>query len=647
MVKPEKWWWGVLPLLLLTIIAFQYRESTISSDIAQRVDGEAKALGLTATVSGRDVTLAGTKFDADKVKAAVAKIQGIYGVRKVNDITREPPVASPYVWQASRRDGTVQLTGNLTDPSHQDALLDTAKQTFAGEEIKNEFTFAGGAPNGFKEATTAVLSVLPLMKEGEFSLSDTALSVAGIVKNDAVKQQVEAALKNLPAGFTLDKTDISVLPPFQFAVSGKAGQISETGADPSIGNTPDEFAAARETLLKAAALMHEADVSVSGQTVDITGKVKHDDAKAAVLTELKNLPAGFKTGAVNIDTLPPFKYSIAKKAGAVSESGDGPEAGNTPDGFADVKPLLLKALEPMHEAALAINGQTVTLTGTVINDAVKQQVLAGLKDLPAGFKTGDVKVSTLPPFKYSIVKKGGAVSESGDGPDAGNTPDGFADVKPLLLKALEPMHEAALAINGQTVALTGTVINDAVKQQVLAGLKDLPAGFKTGDMKVSTLPPCKYSIVKKGGAVSESGDGPEAGNTPDGFADVKPLLLKVVGLMHEARLAVTGQAIALSGTVNNDAVKEEVLAGLKNLPAGFKTGDVKIDALPPFKYSVSKKGEAIRQAGGNADDANAPEGFADIKAALLKAVGLMSDADLTMTDKAVTLTGTVKNAAVM
>jgi len=115
----NKWWPGVIPLVILWAIAAWTGTAPLESDLAGESNAALKdtVLDKTAiTVAGRDITLSADAFSEDGRRSAVASVQAVPGARLVNDETHLVPEAKPFVWSAERDVARVTLGGSAPLP---------------------------------------------------------------------------------------------------------------------------------------------------------------------------------------------------------------------------------------------------------------------------------------------------------------------------------------------------------------------------------------------------------------------------------------------------------------------------------------------------------------------------------------------------
>ena len=234
----SKWWPGTIPLAVLWALAAWTGMSPLETELAGRSTTALKDVLLDKSrisVSGRDVTLAADAFSEDGRHNAVAAIEAVPGVRLVEDETRLIPEANPFVWSAERDVVRVTLSGSSPLPASKGKLLEAARADLGGVEVVDQTNLARGAPPSFDEAALLLLAQVPKLKDGKITMSDGKISLSGMARDLGGREAIAAALKNLPAGFSVAANDIKA-PPYIFQAYKDPVALTLT----LTGNVPDE-----------------------------------------------------------------------------------------------------------------------------------------------------------------------------------------------------------------------------------------------------------------------------------------------------------------------------------------------------------------------------------------------------------------------
>ncbi|MGP8119290.1 MAG: OmpA family protein [Xanthobacteraceae bacterium] len=214
----NKWWPGLIPLAVLWGVAAWTGTAPLENDLAGRAGAALKDSVLAQTrlsVAGRDVTLAADAFSEEGRQDALARVGGVAGVRLVNDETRLVPEARPFVWTAERDVARIALGGNAPLPAVKAKLLDAARARVAGVEVTDQMGLARGAPAQFDAAALLLIDQIARLKDGKITLTDSSVRLVGMARELGGREAIAAALKNLPAGYTVADNAIKA-PPYIF-----------------------------------------------------------------------------------------------------------------------------------------------------------------------------------------------------------------------------------------------------------------------------------------------------------------------------------------------------------------------------------------------------------------------------------------------
>ncbi len=214
----RKWWPGLIPLVLLWIAAIWTGTAPLEADLAARSTRALKDTVLDKTrivVFGRDVKLAANAFSEEGRRSAVAQVEAVTGVRLVNDDTSLIPEAKPFAWSIERDVVRVTLSGNTPLPAIKAKLMEAARASLRGTEISDRMTMARGAPPRFDNAALLLIDQVGKLKDGKITLSDTSVSLTGMAREIGSREAIQAALRNLPEGFSVKENAIKA-PPYVF-----------------------------------------------------------------------------------------------------------------------------------------------------------------------------------------------------------------------------------------------------------------------------------------------------------------------------------------------------------------------------------------------------------------------------------------------
>lgn len=324
----SKWWPGVVLLVIFWGFAAWTNTVPMESDLASRSAAAIKGAVLdkaAITVEGRDVTFAADGFSEHGRKAAVAAVEAVPGVRRVNDQTRLVPEAKPFVWSAQRDVAKVTLGGDAPLPASKAKLLQAAHADLGGIEIADQMNFARGAPAGFEDAALLLLGQLSKLKDGKLALSGTGVTLSGMARDLGGREAIATALSGLPQGFSITANDIQA-PPYIFQANKDpvASTLTLSGYVPdnnvrsaivqaatrkffdekvvdklklSVG-APSGFAAALIPALGALSRLSTGTLVTSDREVKLSGDALYDAAAAQIRANLaKAFPKDWRAKA--------------------------------------------------------------------------------------------------------------------------------------------------------------------------------------------------------------------------------------------------------------------------------------------------------------------------------------------------------------
>ncbi len=214
----RKWWPGLIPLVLLWFAAMWNGTAPLEADLAARATAALKDTVLDKTsiaASGRDIQLSAEAFSEEGRRSATSLVETVHGVRLVNDNTRLVPEARPFVWSIERDVVRVTLSGHAPLPAIRSKLMDAARASLKGTEISDRMTLARGASSKFDNAALLLIEQVGRLKDGKITLSDNSVSLTGMARELGNREAIQAALRNLPEGFSVKENTIKA-PPYVF-----------------------------------------------------------------------------------------------------------------------------------------------------------------------------------------------------------------------------------------------------------------------------------------------------------------------------------------------------------------------------------------------------------------------------------------------
>jgi len=321
----SKWWPGLIPLIMLWVIAAWTSTAPLEADLVDRSTAALKNTLLDKSriaVAGRDVTFAADAFSEAGRHSAVASVEAVSGVRLVNDETRLIPEARPFVWTAERDVVRVTLSGSSPLPSSKARLLEAARAALGGVEVVDQTNLAGGAPPRFDDAALLLIDQVGKLKDGNITIADNKVSLSGMARELGGREAIASALKNLPEGFSVGSNEVKA-PPYIFQAykDPVAVTLTLTGyvPDNSVHGTivaaagrkffnekvvdnlkdsvgaPSGFAGAVVPALGALSRLSTGTLVVSDREVNLSGDSFYETAPAQIRNNLtRDFPQGWQ-----------------------------------------------------------------------------------------------------------------------------------------------------------------------------------------------------------------------------------------------------------------------------------------------------------------------------------------------------------------
>jgi len=289
-------------------------------------NADARLSDQTFSIYGRTRSVAAMK----EAVAAAAALPAGYALSRA-EVAAEP--VSHYVWSAVRAGSVLTLSGHAPDDATRDALLSAARAAMPGVAVSDSLELAAGAPPGFDVAAAFAIARLAELEDGGATLRDQTLSIGGRAPTVAALNAVSAALRALPAGFSLGRQEISTprISPYLWSATRNGGTLVLSGHAPDEAAKAAVLAAARAALPDAAvddrqaigigapegfagmaaiALRHlsrlESGVaSLTDSAYAITGRAASAVGRDEIAASLLRLPPGFLLARQEIGAPPP------------------------------------------------------------------------------------------------------------------------------------------------------------------------------------------------------------------------------------------------------------------------------------------------------------------------------------------------------
>lgn len=217
----RRWAPGLIPLVLIWALAAWNSTLPLENNLAAQGRDAIKEMVLDGTsiaVEGRDLRLSANAFSEEGRQSALAALEAVPGVRRVNDATGLLAEAKPFVWTADRDVVRVTLGGNVPLPAARARLMDAARASLPGVEVSDRMTFARGAPTRFEAAATLLIDQLARLSSANVSLSDGSVKLNGVARELGGREAITAVLRSLPEGFSVAENIVQA-PAYVFQVN--------------------------------------------------------------------------------------------------------------------------------------------------------------------------------------------------------------------------------------------------------------------------------------------------------------------------------------------------------------------------------------------------------------------------------------------
>jgi OOP family OmpA-OmpF porin len=599
MCRPLYWFWGLIPLALVALLALYFRPQPIEADLTLRTNAalvEAGEAWASIALDGRNVRLSGSAPNEGAQTQAREIAQSIWGVRGVDDNTELLALADPFLWRAERTSEGLSLSGNIPSSDARSELEAAASRFLDGVTVSaDDLTAARGVPDlgQWSAGTAFALEQLSKLENGVASLENLDLSISGVAPSSEAYEEITAALQDLPAGLTLvqNRIEIPAVSPHRFGAERGDGRLTLTGFAPS-------FDARQSVLSEAQRLFPNAELDAevriargpvdadvwgegvryllaqlarlrtgSGEIVDnaisVSGEAAsigdYEQARAA----LGAVPSAFTldTGDVSPAPADSFTWTAAIDADSVSIGGFAPSE--------DVVGRIAQAAE----AALP-NKEIETTT----------QVAAGPVDAVtwgdrAGYSLGLLKGLTqgrvlLTPSGLSIEGRAASVVDYEAIKDAlAALPEGLELVGDTVLPATVDPFVWSADINGTTIKTSGFAPNEALRNALVGAFSDAKPGAEVE----STVRIADGDIADTayGGAVDFAAD--------------------ILGLFSEGSVTLSDSTLSVDGTAATVEAFDAANALAATLPEGLVRGsiDIRPAAVGVLSWSATRDGRRV------------------------------------------------------
>ena len=349
MHRPDKWWWGILPLAGLWAYTAATHTTSVEQDLARRAGDQLVRVVLDRTLltfAGRDANLSADVLTPNGIEDAARLVDSTRGVRLVNNRVRLVATAQPYGFNIEKADNTITLNGNVPLPDVRRELIEAIKAKYPSVNVVDRLAYALGAPEGFADAAKFAVAQLPGLASGSLALIDGKLSVSGTAPDQSSLNTLLANLKTRPAGITLGG----------IAVGVKAPNV--TAAPAPVQPMPE-----------LTGLIFKAVRDAAAGTLTLSGFYKDDQQHEDILAAARR---NFLSGKI-IDTMA--------------------KAENAPSALGAITARGLSQLSRLGDGVLSLKDKVLSLKGTALYEKAAGSIETAITgSLPQGY-TGQAEIS--------------------------------------------------------------------------------------------------------------------------------------------------------------------------------------------------------------------------------------------------------------
>lgn len=438
MRNAKAWLWGLIPLVVIWVLANAVTGPMIKADLTARTDDMMARQGqpwARAQIFGRDARIVSPAPSPGAKVSALAAAVDTYGVRSVSGEGEVLPPRSPFTFSAERASNALTLKGYAPDDATRNGILAAAGRAVPGAAITSQIELADGAPKDFAAATAYALQQLSRLAEGDASLSNTTLSISGRAASREGYNAFVGALKGVPQGFTMSSANVIPprVSPFVFKASRANGNVTLEGFVPDeaarnqivaalarllpnaavtsrlevADGAPQNFTALAGFALEQLSRVAPGSVSLSGTALTVEGQAATIAGYAALTETLKALPQGMTLAASTVTpaAMSPYEWSAAKSGNGVTLRGAVPDAARrdanlaaaralggavsdeqviasgAPADYAQTAAAAIAALSKLDEGAATLRDRALSVSGRAASPAVRADVLKSLSAL--------------------------------------------------------------------------------------------------------------------------------------------------------------------------------------------------------------------------------------------------------------------------
>jgi OOP family OmpA-OmpF porin len=176
-------------------------------ELARLQTGKAMLIDTQATITG----LGQSGVTEDAVRGALRQLPQGFQLARAQI---EPGLIRPYLFNVTRGDNALTLSGHVPDQAARTALVDHARRFFEGDRVNDTLQIGPGAPQGFLNAARSGMQDLSRLLPGSsFAMSDQSVALRGLATHDGARDQILGEFRQrIPQGFG-SMAEINTAPP--------------------------------------------------------------------------------------------------------------------------------------------------------------------------------------------------------------------------------------------------------------------------------------------------------------------------------------------------------------------------------------------------------------------------------------------------
>ncbi|MEP9347338.1 OmpA family protein [Xanthobacter sp. KR7-225] len=402
-------------------------------------------------IEGRAADLAG--YDALRATMEGPLPQGMTLAR----FAVRPPVASPFLFIATRDPAGVRLSGYVPSEDARAEALRALRGLLPGVDIRDETRLADGAPatDLWLRAVRLAGRALAAVPGGRVGLADSTISIEASAPDFAAYDALTAIRRAPPEGFQITRFAVEPprVAPFAWKLARAPERVVLTGYAPSDearrllvdaargalpgvgvvdemrlasgGPSPEAWATASSFAVAQLAKLRVGAAQVTGARVLLAGEALDSASYGTLHQAAAQPPAGLAVdaGAVRPPAISPYVFAVRREGDALTLSGFYPDeaahqalratlerdflkekltdvsaiGGGAPKGFLDAAQAGLSQLARLGTGEMRLSDTQMRLSGTVLRPGADAEIAGELaRRLQAPFTT-EVALEAAPP----------------------------------------------------------------------------------------------------------------------------------------------------------------------------------------------------------------------------------------------------------